>query len=258
MMSGRLSARQVTVRNAVEPAREESPIAIALPAARTPIPFGRVAVLPLPPLSEKEPGRGFGYIQLMALMLNDDALWCRVRDADAEAFGSLFERHGQAIYNYCFRATADWGEAEDLASIVFLEAWRHRHQRLEPGKVLAWLYGIATNVIRNYRRSRRRFEAALARLALPELNEDPMLERIDDERQIAALLVQMAHLPRRQRDVIALCDWSGLDYSEASVALGVPVGTVKLRLSRARKALRELNQADGHEEREHPLRVDGA
>lgn len=193
---------------------------------------------------------------MMALMPDDDALWRRVKRADAEAFGSLFERHGQAIYYYCFRQTANWGEAEDLTSIVFLEAWRHRHQELEPGKVLAWLYGIATNVIRNQRRSLRRFEAALARLALPESIEDPingMLERIDDERQMAALLALVAHLPRRQRDVIALCDWSGLDYAEAGLALGVPVGTVKSRLSRAHKRLRELIAAGRHEENESIL-----
>jgi RNA polymerase sigma-70 factor (ECF subfamily) len=192
-------------------------------------------------------------------MPDDDALWRRVGEADAEAFGSLFERHGQAIYNYCFRRTANWGEAEDLTSIVFLEAWRRRRQRLEPGKVLAWLYGIAGNVVRNHRRSRRRFEAALARLAQPEQAEDSTgltLERIDDERRMAELLALVAHLPRRQREVIALCDWSGLDYPEASVALGVPVGTVKSRLSRAHTRIRELLTTSGHKESENiPLEI---
>ena len=75
-------------------------------------------------------------------------------------FGLLFERHARAIYN-CFRRTADWAVAEDLTSIVFLEAWRRRERELLPEKVLPWLYGIATNVIRNRRRSLRRHAAAL-------------------------------------------------------------------------------------------------
>jgi RNA polymerase sigma-70 factor (ECF subfamily) len=189
----------------------------------------------------------------MAPIPNDDVLWRRVQKADTEAFGTLFERHGQAIYNHCFRQTANWAVAEDLASIVFLEAWRHRNQELQPGKVLAWLYGIATNVIHNHRRSMRRFEAVLARLAVPEPTEDvtdEILERIKDERQMAALMTLIARLPRQQRDVIALCDWSGLSYEEASFALGEPVGTVKSRLSRAHDRLRELNLASGHEKDE--------
>jgi RNA polymerase sigma factor (sigma-70 family) len=189
----------------------------------------------------------------MAHIPNDDILWRRVQKADAEAFGILFERHGQAIYGHCFRQTANWAVAEDLASVVFLEAWRHSKQELQPGKVLAWLYGIATNVVRNHRRSIRRFEAVLARLVVPESTDDAtdeVLERINDERQMATLMTVIARLPRQQRDVIALCDWSGLNYEEASFALGVPVGTVKSRLSRAHDRLRELNVASGHEKDE--------
>ncbi len=93
----------------------------------------------------------------------DSILWARSRAGDADAFGLLFERHAKAIYNYCFRRTGDWALAEDLLSVVFLEAWRRRRKELEPGKVLPWLYGIATNVVRNQRRSQRRFAGALRR-----------------------------------------------------------------------------------------------
>ncbi len=82
---------------------------------------------------------------------SDAALWLRSRDGDADAFGLLFERHATAIYNFCFRRIGDWAAAEDLLSIVFLEAWRRRDKELPPDKVLPWLYGIATNVVRNRR-----------------------------------------------------------------------------------------------------------
>jgi RNA polymerase sigma-70 factor (ECF subfamily) len=180
----------------------------------------------------------------------DDALWQLVRAGDAEAFGVLFERYGKAIYNYCFRRTADWAAAEDLSSMVFLEVWRRREQDLAPGTVLAWLYGVATNLLRNRRRSSRRYAAALARIALPEPTPDfagDVVERLDDEKQMARVLSSIATLTRRQQEVLALCDWSGLSYEAAAAALALPIGTVKSSLFRARKRIRELSIAYGHE-----------
>ena len=181
--------------------------------------------------------------------VDDNALWELVRRGDADAYARVFEEHASAIYNYCFRRTADWAAAEDLLSIVFLEAWRRRDARLEPGKVLPWLYGIATNVVRNQRRSQRRHAAALARLPRP-VHEEPFAERVaaqvDDEKQLRRLLEALNRLPSRERDVFLLCGWSGLGYDEAATALGIPVGTVRSRLSRARTRLRELARVAGH------------
>ena len=184
---------------------------------------------------------------------DDSVLWERTRAGDAEAFTILFERHATTIYNFCFRRVGDWGVAEDLLSIVFLEAWRRRRKQLPAGKVLPWLYGIATNVVRNRRRSERRYRAALARVPLPrpELDfRDEAIDRIHDERRMALALELLAALPRQQQDVVVLCEWSGLSYEDAAFALGVPVGTVRSRLSRARQALEELAAPTGHEQTE--------
>jgi RNA polymerase sigma factor (sigma-70 family) len=183
--------------------------------------------------------------------LDDAALWRRVRLGDAEAFGLLFERHANAIYNYCFRRIGEWATAEDLLSVVFLEAWRRREKELPPDKVLPWLYGIATNVVRNQRRARRRHAAALRRLPKPLAEPEvagPADERMDDERQMKRVLALLAELPRREQEVFALCAWFGLSYDDAAVALQIPVGTVRSRLSRARARLRELEPGFGHEE----------
>ena len=88
-------------------------------------------------------------------MPSDSELWTRARGEDRQAFADLFERHAQAIYNYCFRRVGNWASAEDLTSVVFLEAWRRRSVELPEGMVLPWLYGVATNVVRNANRSRR-------------------------------------------------------------------------------------------------------
>jgi RNA polymerase sigma factor (sigma-70 family) len=178
----------------------------------------------------------------------DSTLWARSRTGDADAFGELFRRHAKDIYNYCFRRLADRGAAEDALSIVFLEAWRRRDQRLPPDKVLPWLYGIATNVVRNSRRSERRYAAALRRMPAPDPGSSPPAdELIADVRHMRRLLELIAALPRRDQDVFALCAWEELSYEDAATALGIPVGTVRSRLSRARRRLRELDAASGHE-----------
>ena len=61
------------------------------------------------------------------------------------------------------------------------------------------------------------------------------------------LLQLFARLPRREQDVVALCDWSGLSYDDAAVALDIPIGTVRSRLARGRRRLRELASANGPE-----------
>ena len=186
-----------------------------------------------------------------AVELDDSVLWSRARSGDSEAFGMLFERHGRTIYNYCFRRVGSWAVAEDLVSIVFLEAWRRRQKPLPRGKELSWLFGIATNVVRNRRRSERRYAAALMRV--PDPSPDPTFaddsdERIDDEELMGRALELLARLPRREQEVFALCAWSELSYDDAAIALGIPVGTVRSRLSRARARLRELDPEIGHDD----------
>ena len=182
--------------------------------------------------------------------LTDAALWQRAAAGETEAFGTIFERHARTVYNYCFRRTGDWSQAEELSAIVFLEAWRRRSQvELERDDALPWLLGVATNVIRNLRRSQRRHRAALERLPRERVADfaGDVDERLDDERQMRAALRVLRKLPRADQDVLALCVWEELTYEQAALALHIPVGTVRSRLSRARARLRELTANPGHE-----------
>ncbi len=193
-----------------------------------------------------------------AMKPGDSTLWARSRLGDADAFAQLFERHANAMYNYCFGRVGDWATAEDLVSVVFLEAWRGRDKQLPPGKVLPWLYGIATNVVRNQRRSQRRYAAALKRVPARRADEffaDLADTRLDDERQMQRVLAMMKKLPRREQEVFALCAWYDLSYEDAATALEIPVGTVRSRLSRARARLRELEPTFGHEKDDDPERA---
>lgn len=180
----------------------------------------------------------------------DRELRRRLRTGDSEAFGLLFEQEANTVYRYCFRRTADSALAEELTSTVFLQAWRRRDKLAEVDNLIAWLLGIATNVVRNQRRSLRRYRAALARLPRYDSSADHAEDanaRLDDERAMRAVLAAVDRLPRRDQEVLALCVWSELSYEEATRALGVPVGTVRSRLARARRRLRELAGASEHE-----------
>lgn len=175
--------------------------------------------------------------------MEDGDLWGRAQSGDTAAFGALFDRYADAVYRYCFRRTGDWAVAEDLVSVVFFEAWRRRRDvQLRGGRLLPWLLGVATNVLRNQRRSLRRYRAALARIPplSPERDfADDLAERVDAERAMRAVLAEVHRLPQGEQEVIGLCVWEGLTSGEAAEALGIPEATVRTRLFRARARLRE-------------------
>jgi RNA polymerase sigma-70 factor (ECF subfamily) len=198
----------------------------------------------------------------MPLAASDESLWQASASGDQRAFSELYERHARTIYNYLFRRLADWSEAEDLTAVVFLEAFRRRSEVAVVEGKLSWLYGIATNVLRNRRRAlwrSRHLVAQLARQPGTDMTPD-VAARSDAAEQMRSVLKRIAKLPRQQQDVIALCVWSGLSYEEAAAALGVPVGTVRSRLSRARSSLdsplAELDGAPRHKQVEmEPERI---
>jgi RNA polymerase sigma-70 factor (ECF subfamily) len=165
----------------------------------------------------------------------------RIRAGDPDAFGQLFDAYARSVHRHAYRLLGDWSAAEDVVALTFLEAWRLRG-RLDPegGSPRPWLLGIATNTARNTRRAARRHAAAVARLPPQEAVRDFAEEvagRLDDTERLAAIRTALDGLRRAEREVLALCVWAGLDYADAAAALGVPVGTVRSRLSRARKKL---------------------
>lgn len=186
------------------------------------------------------------------MTVSDESLFRASARGEQAAFAELYERHARTIYNYLFRRLADWSEAEDLTAVVFLEAFRRRREVVVvDGKLMPWLYGIATNVLRNRRRALWRHRALVERLVCePRAPAPDIAVRTEAATQMRSVLERVARLPRRQQDVVALCLWSGLSYEEAATALGVPVGTVRSRLARARSALVKLEDPLGQGEAE--------
>ncbi|MHA6759401.1 RNA polymerase sigma factor [Streptacidiphilus sp. PAMC 29251] len=174
--------------------------------------------------------------------ISDRELWALAVDGDREAFGRIFDRHARTVYNHLFRRTADWSEAEDLTSTVFMHAWRRRSETvLDRDSALPWLLGIADGLVSNTRRRLRRAQALLYRLVSHDEpvgdHADRVAGLVDDERRMSEIHRALARLPRHEREVVELCVWSGLDQQAAAAVLGVAVGTVKSRLHRARRRL---------------------
>ncbi|RSN15342.1 RNA polymerase subunit sigma-70 [Nonomuraea sp. WAC 01424] len=165
----------------------------------------------------------------------------RIRDGDQRAFEELFDQYAKAVYNHAYRMTGDWSVADDVVSLTFLEAWRLR-QRLSPdgGSLRPWLLVVATNVARNLRRARRRHEEVVVRIprndVVPDFTEE-LVEQIADKERLAEVRTAIGRLRKHEQDVLLLCVGAGLDYAETAEALGIPIGTVRSRLSRARKKL---------------------
>ncbi len=136
------------------------------------------------------------------------SLRTRVRDGDPEAFGVLFDEHARALYNHAFRLTGNWVAAEDVVSLTFLQAWRHRG-KVEPdgGSLRPWLLGIATNVTRNMSRAARRHQAAISRLPtappVPDFAEE-LADRIDDTDRLREVRAVLGREHRRGRDGVRL------------------------------------------------------
>lgn len=159
--------------------------------------------------------------------------------AEPRAFGVVFERHFGAIHRY-LRRRLDDQRAEEATAQTFFAAFdgRGRFDR-EHGDVRPWLFGIATNVAHRHRRHEIRELRAIAALgAEASTANDGTEARVDAERLRVPLARCLAELPAEESDVLYLLVWAELDQPEISAALGIPIGTVKSRLFRARKRLR--------------------
>jgi RNA polymerase sigma factor (sigma-70 family) len=175
-------------------------------------------------------------------------------NARAHAFAGLFDRHYDAIWRYLCRRIGPTG-ADDLAGETFLRAFVRRSD-YEPSSLGArpWLYGIATNLLREQARREERQLRAYARAAQPSVDwqgYDDVNGRLDAASLGPAVSAALSRLDPRDRDVLLLLALTELGYEGIAVATDVPVGTVRSRLNRARRLLRadlerhlELERAD--------------
>ncbi|MFB9298773.1 RNA polymerase sigma factor [Kibdelosporangium philippinense] len=168
----------------------------------------------------------------------DSGLWQR---GDEAAFGVLFERHIQAVWNYCYRLTASQSLAEDLAAETFYIAWRKRSEvTLVRDSALPWLYTVAANLVRTERRRLGRFSRAVRRVQLEVVPDhaDLVIDQLADTQRLREVLQAIAKLPRAEHRAVQLCLLGDVSTADAAEVLGVTESTVRANLTRARARLR--------------------
>jgi RNA polymerase sigma-70 factor (ECF subfamily) len=155
---------------------------------------------------------------------------------DQQAFAAIYERYADALYGVCSGLLRDRAAAADVVHDTFVRAASRVGQLRRPERLRAWLFAIARNVCADHVRRRTRRARVLERLRLESpdvgtLDEpstlDDMLDALDDDRREAFVATQVL----------------GLSYAEASDALGCPIGTVRSRVSRARRDLLAMVRA---------------
>ncbi|MGU3409021.1 RNA polymerase sigma factor [Microbacterium sp. M1A1_1b] len=169
----------------------------------------------------------------------DRADWALAVLGDGRAFGRVFDRHAPRLRRHVRALVPAPSDAEDVVGIVFLHAWRKRDQvRFVDDSLLPWLLVTATNTAHNLTRSARRHRLFLARFPVEVHAPDPA-DDFSDAEAVSAL----GGLSLSDQRVLTLCVIEGLSEREAAEALGVPPGTVKSRLHRAKARLQQQYSA---------------
>lgn len=175
------------------------------------------------------------------MSLTDAELLQRMQRGDGEAFSALYQRHQQRVFRYASVYSGVEGVAADITQEVFMHLIDNHSFDPAQGDLRAYLLGMARNLLRRHWRDAQRFEA------LPGDDDGPldeaMIEHIEPSmlvsraQQHGDLRAAILALPSYYREVMILCELEELDYLEAARILEVPLGTVRSRLNRARKAL---------------------
>ena len=169
----------------------------------------------------------------------------RHRYGDVDAFEEIYERYEAMVFNLAWRLCGDPTEAQDLAQEAFLRVYRHLERFQGRSSLKTWIYRVALNTCRS---SLGRKKWRSVPLAEEEGAEGLVLvdtRRTPEERAVATsageqVLESLALIPRKFREAVVLRDLEGLTYTEMADVLGVRIGTVRSRIARGRKRLRDL------------------
>jgi RNA polymerase sigma-70 factor (ECF subfamily) len=195
---------------------------------------------------------------------SDEELILSCRDAPPEraraVVGELANRHMERLTSFALGIVGDWTTAQDLAQEAFVRVYQHRDAYRPVARFSTWLYTITRNLALNELRNRAHRPRAGGAPADEEGGAGPAepvapgaspLEAAAQGDLQALIRREIMALPEHHRAVIVLCDLEQRPYAQAAEILGVPVGTVRSRLSRAREQLeqrlREVLPGEGEE-----------
>jgi RNA polymerase sigma-70 factor (ECF subfamily) len=176
---------------------------------------------------------------------SDVALVRRAREGEYAAFEQLFERHRSLVYRFAYQMTGRRDDAEDMVQEAFVRAYQNLHRYRDEAKFTTWLLRIVSNLCTDQARmSHRRTnleqqEAAGALDWMTIGGVDDPVENLESDRRKAVLRRALNALPPHHRSVIVLRDIEEREYTDIAQVLGCTMGGAKLRVLRARRALKE-------------------
>ena len=174
---------------------------------------------------------------------SDETLLARIRQRDSAALRALFQRYHGRVFYFVMRRLRDPGLAEEVVADVFFEVWRSVDHFAGASRPSTWIFGIAHFKASGAHRDRSRHKRA----AVVPTNVESLHrvadgadagERLIAREKLGIVRDALGSLPDDQREVLELAVLEGLPYEEIAHRLGVPEGTVKTRVSRARAKLR--------------------
>ncbi|MEZ4649132.1 MAG: sigma-70 family RNA polymerase sigma factor [Candidatus Eisenbacteria bacterium] len=182
--------------------------------------------------------------------LPDEALMEHVVRGSEAAFAALVDRYRNRIINLVSRFISDRDRAQEIAQEVFLRIYVHRERYRPNGKFSTWMYTIAVNLAKNEIRRRVRSKGVVSLDKLIEVAGDSgkfvtdptqKPDRRLQQREVQEYVEEaLKRLPEKFREVIVLRDIQQLSYEEIEEVLGIPGGTVRSRINRARTSLQEM------------------
>jgi len=179
------------------------------------------------------------------LVAEEEALIRAARNGDYASFEKLYERYRVTVYRFVYQMIHKQDEAEDITQEAFVRAFQNLHRFREQAKFTTWIMRIAMNLCTDKVRMTQRRGALEQQEAAGALDwmtvgkvVDPLAE-IESDRRADLVRKAVAALPDHHRNVLVLRDFEDREYSEIAEMLGTSVGGAKLRVLRARRALRE-------------------
>lgn len=181
-------------------------------------------------------------VSIQPIEEDDQALVAAALGGRPEAFGTLVERYDRAVYHLAYRTLRDQEEARDVAQEAFFKAYRSLRTFRPGSKFSTWIFAITYHACCDRLSRRKRYSNdELPERADPGAGPEQQAIAGDEARRLRAAIEA---LPEKYRTVITLYHLQGRQYDEIAEVLGMPMGTVKTHLFRAKEQLRRLLAGD--------------
>jgi RNA polymerase sigma-70 factor (ECF subfamily) len=177
------------------------------------------------------------------MKLSDEAIIRRCLEGDGNVFSLLVEKYQNAVYGLCYHIVGNFADAQDLTQESFIQAYLDLAQIKTPSKFAGWLYRVTVNVCKMWLRNQREANNlpldTLAQASEELVDTRSLEERAEAEEMRISIREAISSLSEKSRLVVTLYYIDGLSYDEIGNFLGLSESTIKSRLHRGRKQLKE-------------------